>query len=220
MRLSRVCLAFWLLTHVGGLLQGGVAYRSPDHEFSLRLPDNWRVAFDKEEPFPVILGPANDIDSPSVIVTAYPTQLDLMVFATEAMKDFVRMDGYRIERQDGFLTASRRRGMKVVASAQSHAEVYTQIFYFIEGRQGCHYVFLATLPRERLHAYETQLDSAIKTLCHSGEAPEWVNYLKAQPRPPKMENVTGTTQTLSAPVRASQTDAPAAKPAKHRGVPR
>ncbi len=194
---------------------GAAPYRSTDGAFTLELPEGWRTATDPDEAFPVILGPQDDIDAPSVVATAYPTSLGLLVFADEALKDFSKMPGYALQRRDSFLTANRRQGIKTVARTQdASGAVFAQIFYFIEGRQGGHYVFVATLPMSRLAQYEKRLDGIARSFCDTAEKPVWTQRLMTPPP----ERLLAKERQTPPPVQVEPTPKPnPPRSVKHRG---
>ena len=209
-RLLRIFYAIIFSVIAAGSFGG--TYPCPEGAFILQLPEQWRTAVDPEEKFPVILGPEDDIDAPSIIVTFYPTPLELMVFADEALKDFSQMEGYALQKRDSFLTANGGHGLKAVASAKGEDGLYAQVFYFVEGDEEGHYVFVATMPEPRLPCYERKMDAFMKSFCPGGEAPTWTKQLNT---PPSLRLEKESVNVKKESSRHSELSLP--RPPRHRG---
>lgn len=209
-RLSQIFYAI-IFSIIATVSFGGV-YPCPARAFILQLPEDWRTASDPEERFPVILGPEADIDAPSIIVTFYPTPLELMVFAVEALKDFSKIESYTLQKRDSFLTANGGHGLKAVVSAKGADGLYAQVFYFVEGNNEGHYVFVATMPVQRLSHYQRTMDAFMKTFCPKGESPVWTDQLS---KPPSLRLETESDNIKKESIRQPALSLP--RPPRHRG---
>jgi len=162
----------------------GPVYDSPEGGFAFVAPKSWQIVKQPVEQYPVLFGPADDSNSPYVVISEVRAEGDLFALGDATLKEMLKDPSNELSLRDAFHTADGRVGIKYVLKATMPNTEYRQVFYFVEGPGTRQFCFMATMPDASWKKYDMDLDNMMKTYhLRPGTAPP-VNFDEPPPLAP------------------------------------